>query len=542
MKIENGNKNETKKDEKKKSNKGLKIFLAIFIPLFLVIILPVGLLYAFFFDTSKNEFSPDPNYNPDQEISNLALRAFDNTGSTGKIDVNLSLDSINNMVYKAMGKDLENSKIYNTSFSISGNDYILSASIGVASPVFTTRVYLILNVAHEESESDESIVMTLKSIKLGRLGGLESLALSLLSSAINDNSIEQMFSSLGMTAHSDLSNRKITLVKSELIQNIKKMLADQTDASIFGAMIDNFVEFDLINISHNDNTALDVSIDLTSLHNVSTYEDETKEEGYPILAPKDKTVAALNANIVDLAHADYAFDYFYYGYDRVNSDVKAYIDTLDLSSLEITDKTTYKGYGEELTTDKSIEEKLMESADPLAIATTGEIANISENILDDSFLGEDLIGYSYSFSGEDNGVKKYNVITLDNFYSNIVNDHIYFVGSISINGYRTKVAIDAVDKHLGNDDYKLVLGIEKAYYGANEACEAFKNSLFDLIGETVTSNWFSIDKNAKTLTLDFSNGISPTVRAAIEARGGAEISLKGDNISSEGFITLKTKN
>ena len=162
--------------------------------------------------------------------------------------------------------------------------------------------------------------------------------------------------------------------------------------------------------------------------------------------------------------------------------------------------------------------------------------------MDDSFLGEDLIGYSYSFSGEDNGVKKYNVITLDNFYSNIVNNHIYFVASISINGYRTKVAIDAVDKHLGNDDYKLVLGIEKVNFGTNEATDGFKNSIFDLIGETVTSDWFSIDKNAKTLTLDFSNGISLAVRAAIEARGGAEISLKGDNISAEGVISLKTKN
>lgn len=541
MKIENKNKTPDKTEENKKSHKGLKIFLAIFIPVFLVIILPIALLYGFFYDPGKNDFTPDTNFNAEQEVSNLALRAFDNTKESGKVDVSLSLDTVNNLVYKSIGQQLESVKIYGTAMSISGNDYILSTTISAAAPIFETRVYLIMNVAHEGSGIDESIVMSIKSIKVGRLG-LEAIAMSLLSRAINDSSIEQMFSNLGITVHSDLANRKITMVRSELVQNVKQILADHTSASIFGAMIDNFVELNLINFSHNETIALDVNIDLSSLHNVPTYEDASKEAGFPIDNAKEKTVSALNRNLIDFAHADLAFSYFYYGYDRLGPEGKTYIDTLDLSSIGIIDKAAYVGYGNDLKTTKNINEELMDDADLMEVTTTGKIADISEDILNDSFLGQDLIGYSYSFSGDDKGTKKYNVITMDNFYSNIVNDHIYFVGSISINGYRTKIAIDAVDKKVESGDYKLTLGIENIYYGENRACDSFMDSFYELVGSKVISEWFEIDKVNKTLTLNFSSGLTPTIKAAIDARGGMSISLKGDDISSNGIIELKTKN
>lgn len=531
------------KKDKKKMSIGLKIFLFVILPILVIIIAtPVIFIYGFLYDNGSSGFEPDANFNSETELKAVALRGFDNTEETGKIDINLSTNTINNILYESA--DSSGGVISDTTLSIEGDTYVLSAKVAVAAPMLVTKVYISFEVNHEESVEDTLIVMTLKDIKVGRLGGLTDLAMSMLGSSFDDRTVVNMFKEAGITVQSDIANKRIKISQNSLMDDVKKMALKGGNNEIMSAMLDNFFSAGLVSFSHDNNNALSVSMNLASLKENTTYQNPAKDAlNFTTNDAREKIATLLNNNAVTLDHADSVYKFLYYGYPRVDTQIQTLVDNLDLSSVNITNASSYLGYSADLNKDTNADEEVKNSTDPVQIAATGEIAQISENIFDKSMRGEDIIGYTYAFKGEDHGTYKYNAITIDNFYTVIKDGELDLVCSVSVNGYDTHLIINT-ETQATPDNYCLNLKVVDVYYGTQKASETLIDALYDLIHETVNSTWFRMDKVNRTFTLDFSTAITSVMgaEAAINARGGCSLSLHAGANPGEGYLSIKTNN
>ena len=491
----------------------------------LLVATPIALIYGFLYDNKTTTFVHDEEFDVNNATYYSAVDALDNTKATKQINLNISSDIFNELLYMKF------------------------ATISDALPVELKDIFTNLYLETTESNYNFVIDINLKNLFKTRIKIVTTLANDFTS----DEFILGLFDGIGLSFEVDMSQRKIIYYKEKIPADISSFVSNQND--LYAGIMAEFFARNLFSAKFAK-TGLVGVIDLESLTTNNDF--LTKEKENDVLWESYETLSEqlINDNVFVHEDVNNVYNYMLYGFEKADSTFKdkfttEVINTLKAEPYSISDPITYKGvFTNE--TDKeehkivvpelTLVEKLRANVDVTKIATTHEIGRVSEDDLNLVLNSSNIIGNNFLLEKyakvDDEYKQKINSFTITNFYGNIIKDHIKLVVDISINGLDTYVCIDA--KYLSFENYKVTYDLNEIYYGEEVASDDFKGLMFDLVEAALDNDSnFSFNKTNRTITIDFIDSISdPLVLSAINAVGKAKFSSTGDSLESAGELIL----
>lgn len=541
--------------KKKKKHTGLIIFLSLFTVL---IIVPVVAIYACFYDNTTAAFVGKDNVDTSSLFKAKAVDAFDDTATSHKISYVVKEDDLNQLLYQASKSVPDNAKGYLKKLTVSIEDdayhFYLDATLG---GFFDTRIDIKTTLSEtKDAQNPEngSFIFTISDMKVGRISGMDSLALSLAGSSLNDESLTTLFKNAGLNMKVSLADKTITYTKKAMIEDLEKQIGGSTNA-VYSAILNDFIKDDLLGFDFYQGKALTADVALEELHTNPTYcpNDKTAPINMSDYRGQLKTLLDKGAIETDETSQSYVFEYLVRGYTHTSDVSKTYLTgkTRDFSSIGISDISTYEGpinYGAS-TIPSLVQKDLQDSAN--VGFTSPILSSISEDEITSYLETTSIYGYSYILSRlkDDGSTYKVNAIAVDDFYAQIVQDHLYLIVGVNINGYETSIIFDTLLQP-STTEYEITLKTDKVYYGNKEASGELKAAFYDLINESfASSGWMSFDNNSSSSTygqivLDFSDPIKtstyyPALQLAMTAQNKTvSISLTGTDVSSSGALVL----
>ena len=524
----------------------------------LLVATPIALVYGFLYDNKTTTFVHDEEFDVNNATYYSAVDALDNTKTTKKINLNISSDIFNELLYMKFtaisdALPVEFKDIFtNLYLETSESNYNFVLDIDLKN-LFKTRIKIVTTLANEIINDKEAIVFNVTDIKVGRLGGLYDLLQKYLPDFTSDEFILGLFDGIGLSFEVDMSQRKIIYYKDKIPADISSFVSNQND--LYAGIMAEFFARNLFSAKFAKSGLVGV-IDLESLTTNNDF--LTKEKENDVLWENYETLSEqlINDNVFVHEDVNNVYNYMLYGFEKADSTFKdkftsEVINTLKAEPYSIVDPTTYKGVFTNETDkeehkivvpNQTLVEKLSANVDATKIATTHEIGRVSEDDLNLVLNSSNIIGNNFlleKYTKVNNEYKqKINSFTITNFYGNIIKDHIKLVVDIAINGLDTYVCIDA--KYLSFENYKVTYDLNEIYYGEKVASDDFKGLMFDLVEAALDNDSnFSFNKTNKTITIDFIDSINnPLVLSAINAVGKAKFSSTGESLESAGELIL----
>ena len=152
-----------------------RFFTGLIIALVVLIVLPIALLFIFFFDTGKMKVNYDENFTKDKWSMALVVDSLDDTETEKALSFSVSENDINNFIYSAI-KDNEELNKYLTQLAIDikEDSYVLNVS-GKAF-FFETRAKLTTTLSKDKINDQDAFILTVDKMSLGRLTKLKPIA------------------------------------------------------------------------------------------------------------------------------------------------------------------------------------------------------------------------------------------------------------------------------------------------------------------------------------------------------------------------------
>ena len=260
---------------------------------------------------------------------------------------------------------------------------------------------------------------------------------------------------------------------------------------------------------------------------------------------RDKLVQLVNENQFDQSdqkvfgnNLKIVFSYLFSGgYDKLNEDSKALIDSIDFTTVGITDKEAYEGFGLN-NSDSYLNDKMKEGLltfDDLEDKKT-EVTILNEKDLNNYIAGRNVIGFTTLMHRQTEESYKINYMTVDNFYSNIYHDGdeqiAEFVCKININGYPTSLTfVSTAD--VGNDSIVFTIKDDGVKYGevaTNELTESFFNIITAALNNgDSTISAATTEEGKRTITMHFTN-IIDEAKTAMKASAETKYGMYGEAV------------
>ena len=528
----------TNKKEKKPKKKHIGLWITLGI-LFALIVSPIAAFYIAFYDGETTDFVGDNNVSSMQVMERLSVDSLDNTASTTKVEFKLTQDDLDQMLYSAANNmpDEANKYLKKIYVEIIGNEYNFYVDAEV--PLFKSRIRLITEFSEEKngsSQKDDKFLFTIKDAKLGRVGGLLNIVFKYGSSVLSDDVLNNAFASIGLSVKSDLANRRLVYSKSDMLKDIEDKMSVSETNRLYFSILEDFLENNLLSFDFASSAGIYASANMMSLSTNATYCTPDKELGIDVGSYRDKVVTLLNNGVVDTTHIQNSFEYLFHGYDKCSAADREYMVSKDLTSVGISDNVNYKGT--DLNYTKQVDEVLKEQITTENIAL-GEVGKLYEENLNDVLKTTQIMGYTYLLYRQvsDNNYKV-NYITIDNFYVNIVNSHMYLVVTANINGYKTSIIFDCERTSCSN--YTMNLRTSKVYYGQHAASQVLTTLFYDLVSEAADDeDWIGFNKETGEFSFSFLKAIQDSGhKTEIDAYGTVDANVFGNTINDDGYINI----
>jgi len=521
----------------KKRHLGLWITLGV---VFTLVIAPVATFYICFFDSTTASFEGKDNVDQKHVFTNLAVDSLDEAKTNHLISYQITQDTLNQLLYTAAKTFPEDAKNHLKKLTVEIDQDTYHFLFDMTFPIFQSRLDISCGVAEQKdagNPDNDAFVFTIKDVKLGRIWGLQNLATSIAGNFIKDQDLNKSFQDAGLNMTVSLSQKTITYNKKQALADLQTILNPSNETGLYFTILQDFLSSDLLTFDFYKDARISGNVDLTSLHTNETYCTPDKELGIDIGPYRDKLKTLLDHKIIGTEENEEAnaFDYLIRGYANASTEAKAYMAGKDLTSISVSDYTTYTGSS--LHYAKSIDDSVKEQINIPDIAL-GKVAKLGENEINDVIKTTEVFGYSYLLTSEEEELYKVNYITVDNFYCNIIDGHLYLVVGVSINGYETSVILDSVPSAM--NQYSLELRTDKVFYGTHEASANLKNLFFSLVSRSVESEgWMSFDKTNGNIVIDLSSSIAASgLKTIIDARGHVNVALKGTSLTDQGYFDI----
>jgi hypothetical protein len=171
-------------------------------------------------------------------------------------------------------------------------------------------------------------------------------------------------------------------------------------------------------------------------------------------------------------------------------------------------------------------------------------ARVDEFDLHDVLKTNSFIGYGKTmYYQQADGSYKIAFVTIDNMYMNIINNNIYFILGLNMNGYETSLIVSSIIQSAGNGKLYFKLDQNNAYFGSYKIPATLFDSLTSLFASSSTSSgWFSYDANKKSFLINFIDAINNNEQIKLLKASGLNIdvgvSAVGASIIDNGYINI----
>lgn len=560
--------------KKKKRHIGLWITFTI---IFLVIILPIGLVFAFFFDpthTTSEQLGVKTTGEKKSLTSKMVVDLFDyatDPNMNNSLSITISENEINQMLYDNLLSVLDSNMktvIPQAYLTVGENDYTFALELN-AYGFFKTRLFLVTSLSI--SDNPYGLVFELKDLKLGRLGGLQNVAFSIISNFMDDQKLEQeLTKSMPFTFESHIvtpvnGKRYLFYSHDNYVKDLTNII-NNGDSSFYKDLIIQLFADRQFNYDFYYNKKINGLMPLEKFHDNETYgsyndyviDFDMKNEINKYLP------SLLSSGVANDSNVDSYTKYLSYGYSLLSDDEKDLINNTSslptilgksvadysnereskfslkgnkLSEVNSIDSIVSKQVSDALSTPKCME---------LIAGDGGDIveAKVDEFDLHDVLKTSGLVGYGKTmYYQQTDGSYKIAFVTIDNMYMNIINNNLYFIIGLNLNGYETTLIISSIIQSAGNGKLYFKLDSNNIYFGEYKLPSILFDSLALLLGSYSTNDdWFSYDANKKSYLIDFSKAINDTDQIKFLKANGLNIdigvSAVGASISDNGYINI----
>ena len=465
----------------KKFFRGLLIFLIVFI------VLPVAFVFIFIFDTGKMKVDYNDNFTKEGWSKALVVDSLDYTTTEKVARFQVSENDINNFIHDALKDNAQfNQYVSQLAIDITDDSYVLNISGKLS--FFETRAKLTatlekMYVASNGFE-EEAYVLKVEGLTLGRLSHVKEVIMFLLSRFLNNSTIDALATNLKL--HTDLQNSCLFIYASDLREIINSAVmgegAGQND--FYFKFINDFLDQGLIDFDFygDDTFSIDLKLDRLTGNDYGEgqyvcynmpYENTTTkltidgvEKKLSLDVIREAIVSLLDDGKIQTSDMSAVSDYLFNGYDSAHPNAPS----SDLSSIGISNKTTYVGF-KDIITEASIDNILIShvatfpSYDPAI--NSFELVEFKESDINDYLKSQKMLGIKYFLERTmENGKHKANYIALDNAYINLLSNKAIVSAGLNVNGLETTVTLPMLLNESESDGSCLVYDAEPLYYGA----------------------------------------------------------------------------
>lgn len=483
---------------KKNQKKAITFGIIIASLIALIITVPVGLMYALFYDPNSKivEVPEDTNYNV--LFADTISKSLDKVNEDKTVTLSASKEQVNEALTIIKTRKYEFSR-YATNLEYDFDNSLILIDIQV--PLFKTR--LIINVDPYFDLEKQELVIPIKDFKIGRMKTIMPLAKKL---ADNENIMEALlwlFQSMSLNMHYDEATMSFVYPLENIVYDLYDTSVSD-DSSLMAALLAQSVVDKKANIIAEEKKVV-TSIDgyqdkneyeIDSLRTNWQIEDALKN--YLSLMIKDKLFQTINND-----EQNEMFRFLLLGYENLSEDEQKKIKEYDLTKYGIEEVKEFEGLGETIFDDKinipelfveEIEKEITDHKDDFEDGYTISLA-LDETDFHNGLLTSPLVltgACPSSLDGED-----IHFGIMDNCYLNFVEDGFALVNQYNLDHNITTYSGLFTTEEKDGNVYKFTLKdvalstSEPSKYVSTSYLSFLKNKLYN------SGNWMWFEINSK---------------------------------------------
>ena len=537
--------------EVKKNKSVVRKLIPLFIILGLLVlfIAPPVVLVGMLYDGRTNTTTYEET--TVEEIGSKAfIRGLNNISDDGKLAVAINKNDINGVIAKVL-KEQTNLKGVNNIYVIAKEDsavVFLEAGFGP----LKTRV----SITTTFDVSGERFALAIKQFKIGMIAVKRDnamKALELIGVKVQDNMNLDKFVL-------DIKKWEISIEK-EVLYNTLKQGSGQN--SFVGSFFDMVIDNELISFDAGGFNVIDMTIDLEKLHNNQylTNDDDHLLVNKPsspyatlgvdeIKAEIDSKMSKL-ISYAPVEDYDDLFKFLFTGYANSPEAIQNKIATFDnlhhdvMEEIGIPNFAEYKSYGDTIKENAGSILGNLNAQVSYESIDSKKLCKLNEKDINNYLRGQGALGFGDVVYRKSDNMKPtdYAFFLIDNLYCNIVDNKIYFVIGLNINGYETNLVLAlSQDNSVSTDPNKTYFTIDNIYFGQVDG-----QSLLDILFPILTGNMpeneligFETFEDKPYFYFDVSTVVAKINEfdSSITA-DNVTLTAVGENLESEGYIAFE---
>lgn len=382
--------------------------------------------------------------------------------------------------------------------TVADGNYTLavSARIGVMPTV--------LRAGLSFAESAGSYSVTLTQASAGSLEVVRGLGRLILRRA-DAAKIEQSLASVNLFCMVNLDTMTVTFTKENILRTAATLTGGEEDATLLHLLLDVFLDHEsLLSLSLGNNNLLGAVLHLARIR-YSTEERGALPYTYDFDAVAQQVEALLAAGLVTEEQVSPVFRLLVKGYASLSDQDKAALEGVDLTSVGVTDKETYRGMMEKeqrSLSDLLTNDQFFLSSGAL-LPTFG--VKITDDMLTEVLRSMNFVGFSLAFSGADTGRVAYVVIEQFNLLA--TENHIDLEMIVNINGVQT--VMTAALSAPPAAGVAINAKVDSVMLGEEPLTEAQRRELLTYLASAAAGvDFIAFDAEEETVTLRFAEAIA----------------------------------
>ena len=556
-----------------------KFFITLAVILVVFIVIPVALAFVLLFDTGKMAVQYDENFNKEEWSKSLVVDSLDYAPTQKIARFEVTENEINTFIHDALkDNDQFNKYVTQLAVDITDDSYVINVSGKLS--FFETRAKLTASlekmVVVSNGFEEEAYVLTVKGLSLGRLSKAKEVIMFFLRQFLNNDSLDALTTNLKI--HTDLKNSCFFIYASDLRQIINDVVMGDGsgETAFYFSFINDFLNHGLIdfNFYGDDKFSIDIKLDRLTGNDYSEgqyvyygmpYQNTTtkltingQQKTLSLDVIRDAIVYLLNNNIIQTSQMSAVSDYLFNGYIAADG---GNAPSCDLSSIGITNKTTYAGFQDVIVStsiDSLFIDRVSSFADYDISAESFNLAELTESDVNNYLHSQNMLGMKFFLEREtEPGQHKVNYIALDNAYINLTSNKAIISAGLNINGLETYVTLPMLLNTEDSGGSLLVYDAEPLYFGATEASgesltlgSDTETLIFNTLKDSIKDNSFFFLEEGK-LKIDFAavltqaknsiNTGNPTYDAAYKLflnNAKFNVSVVGDTVDLNSTIKV----
>ena len=361
----------------------------------------------------------------------------------------------------------------------------------------------VLRVGLSFREAEGSYSITLTQASAGSLEVVRGLGHWILS-CTDAAKIEQSLASVNLFCMVNLDTMTVTFTKENILRTAATLTGGEEDATLLHLLLDVFLDHEsLLSLSLGNNNLLGAVLHLARIR-YSTEERGALPYTYDFDAVARQVEALLAAGLVTEEQVSPVFRLLVKGYASLSDQDKAALEGVDLTSVDVTDKETYRGMMEKeqrSLSDLLTNDQFFLSSGAL-LPTFG--VKITDDMLTEVLRSMNFVGFSLAFSGADTGRVAYVVIEQFNLLA--TENDIDLEMIVNINGLQT--VMTAALSAPPAAGVAINAKVDSVMLGEEPLTEAQRRELLTYLASAADVDFIAFNAEEETVTLRFAEAIA----------------------------------